>query len=100
MLELIAYMALDPDKGQCPSTTAAVTLAERFLRFPELQGIETIEACTGLDDVLRPPLLKAIEASELPASINLEAALTALFAIFFGVPWGMAWQDAASVAPV
>ena|SRR5688572_4731402 len=100
MLELIAYMALDPDKGQCPSTTVTVTLAERFLRFPELRGIETIEASTGLDDVFRPPLLKAIEAGELPASTNVAAALTALFAIFFGVPLGMAWQDAAVVAPV
>lgn len=100
MLELVAYMALDPDKGQCPSSTTAVTLAERLLRFPELGGIEIIEACNGLDDVFRPPLLKAIEAGELPPSTNVEAALTALFAIFFGVPLGMAWQDAALVAPV
>jgi len=98
MLELIAYMALDPDKGQCPSHTAAVTLAERLLRFPVLPGIEAIEACNGLDDVFRPPLLKAIEAGELPASTNVEAALTALFAVFFGVPLGMAWQDAGLVA--
>lgn len=100
MLELIAYMALDPDKGQCPSNTAEVTLAERLLRFPAFQGIETIEACNGLDDVFRPPLLKAIEAGELPPNTNVEAALMALFVVFFGVPLGMAWQDAALVAPV
>ena len=81
-------------------STAAVTLAERLLRFPALEGIEGIEACNGLDDVFRPPLLKAIEAGELPSNTNVEAALTALFAVFFGVPLGMAWQNAALVAPV
>ena len=100
MLELIAYMALDPDKGQCPSNTAAVTLAERLLRFPLLEGIETIEAVNGLDDVFRPPLLKAVDVGELPSGTNVEAALMALFVVFFGVPLGMAWQDAALVAPV
>lgn len=100
MLELIAYMALDPDKGQCPSNTAAVTLAERLLRFPTLQGIETIEAGSGLDDVFRPPLSKAIESGDLPSGTNVDAALTALFVVFFGVPLGMAWQEPALVAPV
>ena len=100
MLELIAYMALDPDKGQCPSNTAEVTLAERLLRFPTLQGIETIEACNGLDDVFRPPLSKAIEAGDLPSGTNVDVALTALFVVFFGVPLGMAWQDPALVVPV
>ncbi len=99
MLEIIAYMALDPDKGQCPSNTEEVTLAERLLRFPDLDGIESIQACNGLDDVFRPPLEKAIETGELPAETDVDAALMSLFCIFFGVPLCVAWQDAGMVAP-
>lgn len=100
MLEIIAYMALDPDKAQCPSSTAEVTLAERLLRFPDLLGVESIEAVNGLDDVFRPPLMKAIEAGELPAETDVEVALVNLFSVFFGVPLCMAWQDADLVVPV
>lgn len=99
MLEIIAYMALDPDKAQCPSSTEGVTLAERLLRFPDLAGVESIEAVNGLDDVFRPPLTKAIEAGELPPETDVEVALVNLFSVFFGVPLCMAWQDADSVVP-
>jgi AcrR family transcriptional regulator len=87
--------------GQVRMTSAPalgeVTEAERLLAFPELDGIEEVEAA-GLDAVLPPLLERAVAAGELPAGTDLTAARHALASIFFGAPVVFRWRGASAVA--
>ena len=93
MLEIIAYMALTPEQGQCPAKMPEMTRAERLLAFPDVDEIDDIQTAADLDDVFRPPLARAIELGELPKQTDVDAALLALVTLFFGVPLRLSWRD-------
>lgn len=62
-----------------------VTVAERLLAFPDLEGIEEVTG-VGLEELLPPLVDRAIAGGQLPGSTDAAAVLAALGAIFFGVP--------------
>lgn len=68
-----------------PPRFAEITLAERLLRFPDLDGIDEIEG-RGLQDLLPPLVERAVAAGELPRGLDRESALIALATIFLGLP--------------
>lgn len=81
MVEIIAEQV----RMTGPRDVPEVTVAERLLAFPELAGIEE-ETAMGVEELLPPLLDRAIEGGELPPDTDRAAALTAVAAIFFGVP--------------
>jgi AcrR family transcriptional regulator len=81
MVEIIGEQVRMTDGPDFPE----VTVAERLLAFPDLSGIET-ETAVGVEELLPPLLYRAIETGELPRDTDRAAVLTALSAIFFGVP--------------
>lgn len=68
-----------------PPKFADVTLAERLLAFPDLDGVEDLEG-EGLDTLLPPLIERAVKAGELPKKTDRQAALIALAGIFLGLP--------------
>ncbi len=62
-----------------------VTRAERLLRFPGLEGIETLRG-EGLDTLLPPLIARAIGDGELPRGTDRAQVLVALATIFLGAP--------------
>ena len=85
LLEIIAHMALEPHPKTCTRTRSELSLAERLQAFPECEGVECVPELR-LSEVLRTPLERATAKGELPASVDLDAALLGLLGIFFGVP--------------
>jgi AcrR family transcriptional regulator len=75
--------------GQARMTTrpvfASLTVAERLLRFPTLEGIATVRG-EGLDEILPPLIDRAIAAGELPADTDRQRLLVALATVFLGLP--------------
>jgi hypothetical protein len=67
-------------------------VAEKLQAFPELAG-----ACgcveRGLPDIFGPALQRAVERGELPAGVDLDAALVALLSTFFGVPLWLGQEE-------
>ncbi|MDQ6978246.1 MAG: hypothetical protein Q9M75_09035 [Ghiorsea sp.] len=81
MAEIIAYQA----RMHTQPSLVDVSLAERLLAFPDLEGVDTLPA-EGLNSIFPKLIQQAIDASELPQSTHVEAAMLGLTAIFFGVP--------------
>jgi AcrR family transcriptional regulator len=92
MLEIIGQMALEPPPAKCVQRWGELTVAEKRQAFPELEG-----ACgcaeRGLPDIFRPALERAVQHGELPAEVDLDAALVALLSTFFGVPLWMGQEE-------
>jgi AcrR family transcriptional regulator len=84
MLEIISHMAVDPHPSGCASSQA-LSLAERLQALPECEDLECLNELK-LPELFRPPLERAIERGELPASLEVETAVFGLLSIFFGVP--------------
>ena len=81
MGEIIAFQARMSERPDL----ANISLAERLLAFPELEGVEDLPA-EGLDSILPAQLARAIDLGELPGDIDMETVFTSLVSIFFGVP--------------
>jgi len=62
-----------------------VSQAERLLRFPDLDGIESIPEGT-FHSIFRHNLQAAVKKSELPDSIDIDDVVLSLACIFYGVP--------------
>ena len=93
MLEIIAFHAqgveLKPHK---------ITSAEKWLFFPEIDEVETIEGM-GLESILPPLIAKAINSKELPTSTNAEQLFLTLSSLFFGTAL-LLLKDSAEAYPV
>jgi AcrR family transcriptional regulator len=81
MAEVIAGQA----RMTARPTFAEVTLAERLLRFPSLEGIESVRG-EGLDELLPPLIARAIAQGQLPPNTDATGVLVALATIFLGAP--------------
>ncbi len=81
MGEIIAEQVRVPARPELTEVTAA----ERLLAFPDLVGIEA-ETAMGVQELFPPLLDQAMQGGELPPVTDRSATLTALGAIFFGVP--------------
>ncbi|MDH4120600.1 MAG: TetR/AcrR family transcriptional regulator [Deltaproteobacteria bacterium] len=80
MAEIVAVMAR-MDKAPPLDPIPAV---ERWLRFPELEGIEDLEP-GGLETLLPPLLALAAKQGELPQDMDQQGAFLSLCALFFGL---------------
>jgi AcrR family transcriptional regulator len=85
MLEIISHMALDPPPSRCEAGSRKLSLAERQQALPDCEDFECLNDMK-LPDLFHPPLERAVERGELPASMDVEAAVFGLLSIFFGVP--------------
>jgi len=93
MGELIAVQArLDGKPALTP-----LTALEKRLAFPDYPGVEH-QAEIGLDGLLPPRIVAARAAGELPADVDVDAALLALVSVFFGVPLILARRAPALIA--
>lgn len=84
MGEIVAWQA----RMTAPPEFGEVTIAERLLAFPEMDGVEAVEG-EGLGTLLPPLLEQAVEAGELPRDLDRREAVLALAAVFFGTPVAM-----------
>jgi hypothetical protein len=76
----------------------SLTTAEKLQAFPELAGAGCcIER--GLPEIFRPALERAVAKKELPAHVDLDAALVALLSTFFGVPLWMGQEEPNRIRP-
>jgi AcrR family transcriptional regulator len=81
MAEIIVYQA----RKEHPVTVSDLTLAERLLAFPALEGIESVPA-SGLEAIF-PELIGAAKASgELPEDADADFLFVNLATLFFGAP--------------
>jgi AcrR family transcriptional regulator len=85
MLEIIAQMAVDPHRTGCEASRQALSLAERLQALPACGDVECLPELK-LPELFRPPLERAVQRGELPASLDIETAVFGLLSIFFGVP--------------
>jgi AcrR family transcriptional regulator len=81
MAEILAFQAKN---GQCPYIQP-LELAEKILRFPDRQGIERISESL-ITELFGPLVAEALRRGELPSSLDPNAVLFGLGAIFFGLP--------------
>jgi len=81
MRELIAWLA----HGGSLDAMLELSVFERKLAFPELDGIETTPL-KGIDALIVPQLETAISKGELPDNTLIPTLLSLLLAILFGVP--------------
>jgi len=86
-MEIIAVRAHQPQKFAQMGNTGEqqVSVAEKKIRFPELDGIESIPEGNFRNFFLFN-LEAAVKKGELAASTDLETAYMALACIFYGVP--------------
>ena len=85
--ELVALRAFEPQKFTrlAQNDQIMVSQAERLLRFPDLDGIESISEGT-FQRIFRHNLRAAIANTELPDSIDIDDVILSLASIFYGVP--------------
>jgi AcrR family transcriptional regulator len=85
--ELIAFRAFEPQEFTklVRDDKVLVSQAERLLRFPDLDGIESIPEGT-FHSIFRHNLQAAAEKAELPGSIDIDDVVLSLACIFYGVP--------------
>ena len=85
--ELIAFRAFEPQEFTklVRDDKIMVSQAERLLRFPDLDGIESIPEGT-FHSIFRHNLRSAVVNGELPDSINTDDVVLSLACIFYGVP--------------
>lgn len=81
MAEIVAFQA----RLAAPPAPAELTLAERLLAFPELDGIEHVPA-GHLGTLLGSLVERAVDEGELPGTVDRRAVLATLATVFFGVP--------------
>jgi AcrR family transcriptional regulator len=94
MGEIIAGQAVNP----LPPAFAEITLAERLLAFPDLDGIERLDG-KGLGELLPPLIRRAIRAGELPRRTDRRAAVLALASTFLGLPVVLRAAPAGAIGP-
>lgn len=85
MLEIIGHMALHGDPEQWEQELVPLSPAELAHAFPEDTPACAPEDCE-LDALFRGALERAVRAGELPKDANLDLAVSAVIAIFFGIP--------------
>ena len=85
--ELIAFRAFEPQEFTklVRDDQIMVSQAERLLRFPDLDGIESIPEGT-FQRIFRHNLRAAIANTELPDSIDIDDVILSLASIFYGAP--------------
>jgi AcrR family transcriptional regulator len=85
--EIIAVRALQPELFALMGSTgeSQVSEVERALRFPELEGIETIPE-GNFRRLFLLNLDAAVKNGELAADTDLETVYLALACIFYGIP--------------
>jgi len=85
--ELVALRAFEPQKFTrlAQNDQIMVSQAERLLRFPDLDGIESIPEGT-FQRIFRHNLQAAVVKGELPDSIDIADVVLSLACIFYGVP--------------
>ena len=81
MAEIIAYQAKMLDT----SPFMEISLAERLLAFPDLDGADSLPA-EGLRSMLPELIQQAVDKGELPTHTNVEATTLGLASVLFGVP--------------
>ena len=82
-LDTIAWHANEPESAsrEIPS----ISLAERRLRFPNLEGIKDIPEGNMLT-ILSENFRAAVSSGEIPAETDIYQAVLAASSIFFGIP--------------
>jgi AcrR family transcriptional regulator len=93
MGELIAWQARLREKPEL----APITLAERQLAFPNLEGIEETPG-TGLETLLAANVQKAIDAGDLPGNTPINTVMVALLSIYYGVPLALRLANPAAIS--
>jgi hypothetical protein len=81
MGEMLAYQARLREWGAEPE----LSLAERLQAFPEMEGIESVEA-ESLDSLFATQIGRAMDTGALPGECDRELAMLALVALASGVP--------------
>jgi AcrR family transcriptional regulator len=92
MGEIIAHEARSRER----SHGMEITLAERLMAFPDLEGIEDLPD-DSLENLLRTALQDAIDQGDLPANSAIAAAMVSLVSIFYGVPLAMQHANPAAI---
>jgi AcrR family transcriptional regulator len=92
MGEIIAHEARSRERSQ----GMEITLAERLMAFPDLEGIEDLPD-DSLESLLRGALQDAIDQGDLPANTAIAAAMVSLVSIFYGVPLAMQHANPAAI---
>ena len=85
--ELIAFRAFEPQEFTklVRGDKIMVSQAERLLRFPDLDDIESIPEGT-FHSIFRHNLQAAVVSAELPDSFDIDDVVLSLACIFYGVP--------------
>ncbi|MBW1816553.1 MAG: TetR/AcrR family transcriptional regulator [Deltaproteobacteria bacterium] len=85
--ELIAFRAFEPQEFTklIQNGRTMVSQAERLMRFPNFDGIESIPEGT-FHSIFSVNLQDAIANNELPNTTDIEAVILSLACIFYGVP--------------
>ncbi|MFV1972250.1 MAG: TetR family transcriptional regulator [Thiohalobacterales bacterium] len=92
MAEIIAYEARDREHAPRPE----ITLAERVMAFPDLEGIDASEQ-DRLETLFKAALQQAMKRGELPENTLMPAAMVGLVSIFYGVPLAIQHSNPASI---
>lgn len=92
MAEIIAYEARDREHAPRPE----ITLAERVMAFPDLEGIDASEQ-DSLETLFKAALQQAMKLGELPENTLMPAAMVGLVSIFYGVPLAIQHSNPASI---
>ena len=92
MGELIGWQAHLREKPEL----APITVAERQLAFPDLEGIEEAPAA-GLEALLAANVQKAIDRGDLPGNTPINTVMVALLSIYYGVPLALRLANPAAI---
>ncbi|MBD3306916.1 hypothetical protein GF339_10825 [candidate division KSB3 bacterium] len=78
-----------------------ISLAEKLLAYPDLEGIEqiTVPQNSQEEKILKPYVINAIEAGELPEDADPEMVLNMLESILFGAVMVLHESDPAKIRP-
>lgn len=92
MGELTAWQARLREKPEL----APITLAERQLAFPQLEGIEETPGA-GIEGLLAANVQKAIDRGDLPGNTPISTVMVALLSIYYGVPLALRLANPAAI---
>jgi AcrR family transcriptional regulator len=90
ILDIFAWHASEPESAT--KDIPSISVAERRLRFPELEDIEDIPEGNMLT-VLTENFRAAVASGEIPAETDINEAVLAASSIFFGIPMMLAVLD-------
>jgi AcrR family transcriptional regulator len=97
MTETIAHFAQERQ----PPDFIALSQAERILAFPNLTGIDALEiADARIETLIKPYLVEAIRAGELPADSDLDATLVLCLSGFVGLVMSLHLTEPALIRPL